>query len=551
MTSENGEPRAHGDDRDASVRPAPERAVLRPRSWLSWVWLVPVFAASVVLWLAWRALAARGPEITIAFNDAGALQPGQTSIRYKGVDVGQVERVELTPNVSRVLVHARMSRAIEPYLAAGARFWIVQPRVGAQGISGLATLVSGAYIEMYPGRGAAERHFTGLEEPPVLQPNSRGTSLTLLSPNAGQLIPGAPITYRGIDVGEIQGYELARSRTQVEIYAFVRAPYDRLVHPQTRFWNAAGIDLTAGAQGLSLRVSSWEQLLAGGVAFDTPDWALDSTPSGAGSTFQLYDSRGEALLAPRGTPLVYRLEFAGNARGVQKGTPVELEGFAVGEVTAARLTYDPTRKSLATVAQIAIDAATIDVQGVPDGPDAQHTAAVSAGLANLIERGLRAQLVSSSLLTGQKMIALEVLPGAAPSRVQHVAGLTELPTAPAANVDAILQSVQDTVERIDRATAGPKLNHALDQLDSTLTGLNQLTAQLRPETQALVASLRATSEAAQRTAQAAGAVLGASGTQGADLPHLMQQLSDAARSIRALADYLDRHPEALLRGRRD
>jgi paraquat-inducible protein B len=512
---------------------------------------VPVFAAIVVLWLAWQGLAERGPEITIAFNDAGTLQAGQTPVKYKGVDVGQVERIELTSDVSHVVVHARMSRSIEPYLSSGARFWIVQPRVGAQGISGLATLVSGAYIEMYPGRGREQRRFTGLDEPPVLQPNTPGISITLLAPTAGSFIPGAPITYRGVDVGEIQGSQLAPSEKQVEIYAFVRAPYDHLVHPQTRFWTAAGVDVSAGPQGLRLRVSSWEQLFAGAVSFDTPDWALGAAQSAPGSRFQLYDSRAEAMLYPQGTPLVYHLEFSGNARGLQNGTPVELEGTSVGEVTASRLLYDPRREALYTDATIALDASTVAVPGLPQAPTDRHAAAVREGLANLVDRGLRAQLVSSSILVGEKIVALEMVPGASPQHVQQVAGMSQFPTAPAANVDDILRSVQELVHNVDRATAGPKLSHSLDQLDSMLTRLNQLAGDLRPETRSLVASLRATSEAAQRTAQAAGAALDANGGANIDLAGLMRQLSDAARSVRALADYLDQHPEALLRGRRD
>jgi paraquat-inducible protein B len=548
VTNENDERGGHstpGED------PSYERAVLRGRSWLSWFWLVPVFAALVVLWLAWRGLAEHGPEITIAFNDAGTLEAGQTPIKYKGVDVGRVESIELTSDVSHVVVHARMSRSIERYLSTGARFWIVQPRVGAQGISGLTTLVSGAYIEMYPGRGPEERRFTGLDEPPVLQPNTPGTSLTLLAPTGGQFIPGAPVTYRGVDVGEIEGSALAPSEKQVEIYAFVRTPYDHLVHPQTRFWNSAGIDFSAGPQGLRLRVSSWEQLFAGAVSFDTPDWALGSAQSAPGSRFQLYDGRAEAMLYPQGTPLMYHLEFSGNTRGLQNGTPVELEGSSIGEVTGSQLIYDPRRKALYTEATIAVDASAVGVPGLPQAPTEQHIAALRVGVANLVDQGLRAQLVSSSILVGEKIVALEMLPGASPAHVQQVAGMAELPTAPVADVDDILRSVQETVHHIDRLTAGPKLGHALDQLDSTLTRLDQLAAQLQPETRSLIESLRATSEAAQHTAQAAGAAFGANGGANIDLPTFMRQMSDAARAIRELADYLDQHPEALLRGRRD
>jgi paraquat-inducible protein B len=526
-----------------------EEATLRAGSWLSWVWLVPVIAACVVLWLAWRSLEQRGPQITIALADAGALQPGQTPVRYKGVNVGIVESVELTADASKVLVRARMTRAIEPYLATGARFWIVQPRVGAQGISGLATLVSGSYIEMYPGRGESQRSFTGLAEPPILQPDTAGTFFTLLAPDVSSLIPGAPITYRGIDVGEIEGSSLAPSQTQVEIYAFVRAPYDHLVHPQTRFWNVAGIDVVAGPQGVQVRVSSWQQLLAGGVAFDTPARSLSGPPAPFDSRFQLYDSRSEAFRYPQGKPLLYRVEFAENARGLLKGTPVELEGTGIGEVTDSSLLYDRRRGSLYTLATVAIDPTALDIPGIPQTATAEQADAVEAALEHLVAGGLRARLVSSSLLTGSKVIALDMLTEVPPARVREVAGVAELPTAPAADIDEILQSLENTAHHIDRATAGPQLTHALTQLDSALTHLNQLSVALGPQAQSLIASLRATSAAAQRTADAAGAVLGANGSQSVDLPRLMRQLDDAARSIQELADYLDRHPEALIRGR--
>jgi paraquat-inducible protein B len=514
------------------------------------LWLAPIIAACVVLWLAWRAIAARGPEVTIAFNDAGTLQPGQTRIKYKGVNVGIVDSVELAADVSRVIVHARMSRSIEPYLATGARFWIVQPRVGAQGISGLTTLVSGAYIEMYPGRGEAQRSFTGLEEPPVLKPETPGRFFTLLAPDAGLLMPGSPVTYRGLAVGEVEGSTLASSGKQVEIYAFVRAPYDHLVHPESRFWNEGGIVVNAGAAGVRIRMSSWQQLIAGGVAFDTPGWALDGEPSRQDAVFRLYDTRTAALRYPRRQPVFYRVAFASNARGISEGTPVALEGTSIGEVTEAHLVLDPRHHTLRTVATLALDPTLLDVAGVPRAKPAERRTVITAGIDRLIARGLRARLVSSSLLTGQKLIALDVLPGAPPARVRRIAGVTEIPTAPAADIDDILTSVESTVRHLDRATSGPELGHALRSLDSTLTRLDRLTATLQPQVQSLVSGLQATSASLQRAADAASGVLGASGRQSADLPRLMRQLSDAARSVRELADFLDRHPEALLRGRR-
>jgi len=539
---------ANPPDRDSPLHP--EASLVRRRSALTWFWLAPIIAAGVVLWLAWHALAERGPEIAIAFSDAGTLQPGQTTVKYKGVNVGLVESVGLARDVSRVIVHARMSRGIEPYLATGARFWIVQPRVGAEGISGLTTLVSGAYIEMYPGHGEEQREFTGLEEPPVLKPETPGRFFTLIAPDSGTLIPGSPITYRGLAVGEIEGATLETTGRQVEIYAFVRAPFDHLVHPESRFWNEGGIVVDAGSQGVRIRMSSWQQLIAGGVAFETPESVLAENPSPQDATFTLFDTRAEALRYPRSTPIFYRVEFTGNARGVEAGTPVELAGTAIGEVIESQLVFDPKGRTLRTIAKLALDPGVVEMQGVPRSDSAARRKVLTAGVDHLIATGLRARLVSSSLLTGQKIIALDTVPGAPPARAERVAGLTQIPTAPAADIDDILASVQSTVQHLDRATAGPELAHALKSLDSTLTRLDQLTLSLQPEVGTLVRSLQATSVSMQRAADAANGVLGANGAQGVDLPRLMRQLNDAARSVRDLADYLNEHPDALLRGRR-
>src|SRR3569833_1424022 len=256
------------------------RARIRPRRWFVWVWVVPIVAAGLVIWLGWRSLADRGPMITIAFKAAEGLQAGQTKIQHRDVDVGTVQSVELTPDMSRVIVHARMTRQAVPYLNEKTRFYIVAPHVGIGGISGLSTIVSGSFIEMYPGKdGDPKRNFVALDEPPIILPDTPGRSFTLEAPDLGSLTRGSPISYNGVSVGEGEGYTLAPDGTHVTVTAFLRAPWDDLVHPETRFWNAGGVDLTAGAQGFRVRATSWQQLLSGGVAFETPLSVLTAMPS--------------------------------------------------------------------------------------------------------------------------------------------------------------------------------------------------------------------------------------------------------------------------------
>lgn len=409
-------------------REEPIEARMRPRRWIAWVWIVPIAAAGVVSWLTWRALAERGPEITISFSAAQGLQAGQATIQHLDAVLGTVTSLRLSRDMRRVIVHARMVRRATPYLTDSTIFYVVTPRLGVGGISGLSTIVSGSYIEMYPGTGGKpRRRFVGLDNPPVVPPGTPGRSFTLYTPDLSSLSQGSPVTYRGIDVGVVTGYALSADGTDVTVTAFIRSPNDRLVHPATHFWNAGGVAMTLGAQGLQLRANSVAQLLAGGVAFDTPAAAMATAPSAAGSTFQLYDNEQAAKGAPSAPPV----------------------------------------------------------------------------LADTLR-----------------------------------------------NLNEVLRNLNQVLGNVNRATAGPQLHDAVLSLDRVLTHLDRLTVETQPNLNELLKSLRTTSDTAQRTLALIQQRAGGNQPASTDLPQLMSELSQAARSVRELADYLDRHPDALLRGRK-
>jgi paraquat-inducible protein B len=529
---------------------APPNASLRPRRWFSWVWIVPTVAAAIVIGLAIRGLEDRGPLITISFTDAEGLQPGDTKVRHKDVDLGTVESVYLTPDMSRVVVEARMRRSATAHLRSATRFWIVRPRVGFGGISGLSTLVSGAYIEMYPGDGDPERDFVGVDEPPAIIPDTPGRSFTLRAGDLGSLVAGSQIAYRGVPVGEVEGFALDREHHQIQIYAFIRAPYESLVHPESRFWNSGGVDVSLGVQGVRFRASTWQQLVSGGVSFDTPDDVLIKPPSDGGSVFRLYDNQADALQDPRGPTLVYRVNFTGTAAGsVGPGTPVQLQGAGVGQVTAAHLQFDDATQSMLTSVTLQIDPSRIEIAHRRAGTPADAAAAFKTRLETLVARGLRAQVTTANFLTGIKVVSLDMVRDAPTARIKQADGYAQLPTGSSTDIADILASLKSVVHHVDEVTAGPELGHAIKELDRTLTNFDSLTGELQPQIKPLIDSLRETSEATQRTLQAMNHMLGnASG--GTDLPRLIRELTDAARSIRALTDYLDQHPEALIRGRR-
>jgi paraquat-inducible protein B len=263
---------------------------------ISMIWIIPIIAIAVAGWLAWRTISQNGPVITITFQAAEGLEAGKSHVRHKDVDMGLVQSIVLSPDLSHVIVTVQMSREAEPVLTDKATFWVVRPRLFAGSVSGLSTLVSGSYIELLPSTepGERRREFTGREEPPVLEPNTPGTSFLLEADRLGSISLGAPIFYRDLTVGTVQGWDLKDMARHVTIHAFIRAPYDKYVTDRSRFWDASGVSLKLGADGIQLQLESLRAVLLGGVAFETPDEARNDPPSAAGRGFTLYASHDAA-----------------------------------------------------------------------------------------------------------------------------------------------------------------------------------------------------------------------------------------------------------------
>jgi paraquat-inducible protein B len=531
------------------------QARTRAHRWFAWVWVVPIAAGVIVLWLGARSFVMHGPDVTISFRNAEGLTERQSVIRHRGVVVGRVEELELAPDLSHVIVHARMIRSAKQALNENTRFYIVAPHVGVEGITGLSTIVSGVYIEMEPARGTrAQDSFVGLEETPLLRPDTEGRSFVLTAPDLGSLARGSPISYHGISVGEVQGYALAPDGQSVSVTTFIRAPYDRLVHPETRFWNAGGVDVSVGAQGIRVRANSFQQLLGGGIAFETPPVVLSGSgaPSPQNARFTLFDSQNAALREPSGEQITYLASFTGNLRGLDAGTAVELQGMPVGTVRNVKLSYEPRKKSLATLVTLAIDPDRVQVLNMPAADGATPAEAAQRKIETLVANGLRAQILTANFLTGFQLVTLDMASDAPPARIERVDGTLKIPTAASSDIGETLRSLRSVLQNIDRATSGPQLGHAIQSLDSALTHLDQLTSDVRPDLAALLKSLRETSDSANATLQALHGVVGGQGggSGPSDVSQLMRELSEAARSVRSLADYLERHPESLIRGRK-
>jgi paraquat-inducible protein B len=266
----------------------PRARVRRKRSWLLHAfWIVPLVALAVAGWLVAQRLRAYGPEIAIEFRDGSGLRPGQTPVKFRGVQIGEVSRIELSQDNGHVVVHARLQRSAAPLAKDGAQFWVVRPQVGWGNITGLGTVISGPEIQLLEGKGAPQRHFKGLEHPPAAlgQP---GIAIVLKAERPVSLRPNSPVYYRGVEVGTVQAIDLSPDSRAAEIHIIVWQRFAALVRSGSAFWNASGITLSGGLlKGVELNIESLRAIIAGGIEFASPE---GSPPAKPGTAFFLHSS---------------------------------------------------------------------------------------------------------------------------------------------------------------------------------------------------------------------------------------------------------------------
>jgi len=484
------------------------------------VWLIPVVAAIVGAFVAWRTFSERGPEIEIQFETAEGLEAGTTQIKYKDVEVGIVEEIHLRDDLGGVHCKARMVKGFEPYLNEGTRFWVVRPRVAGGQVTGLGTLFSGSYIGVDPVRdGRRAREFAGLDTPPIVTADQPGKHFVLRSRRAGSVDVGTPVLFRKIRVGEVVASELDPSGEFVSIQVFVHAPHDARVNSGTRFWNASGVHVSLGAGGVDVQVESLASLLVGGIAFDT---AADSTgpPAPDGSRFTLYENEAATRREVYTQKARYVAYFDQSVRGLQEGAPVEFRGIQIGEVRDVKLEYDAETQQFVIPVVIEIEPERIENLGMVDPVTRRE------GFDRLVEQGLRAQLQSGNLLTGQLVVQLDFHPTAKPAEIVWQEPYPELPTVPAA-LEEITASVQQLVKRLEELP----LDEVMRSVNGTLESAQAALAQ------------------AEQTLASAGELVGPDSPANSELRRALLELTDAARSVGLAADQIQREPESLLFGK--
>ncbi|MBV8156470.1 MAG: MCE family protein [Dyella sp.] len=524
----------------------PEPVVRRPRVNASIVWLVPIIAALVGLSLVIHAWTQAGPTVSISFLSAEGLDPGKTPVKFKNVIIGRVTAVRLSEDRSRIIAKVALEKSAQGFATADTRYWVVRPRIGLGGVSGIDTLLSGAFIGADVGESSEPKsEFTGLENPPPVTHGAPGKTFDLHSDDLGSLDIGSPVYYRRIQVGRVSTYHLDKDGKGVTLQIFVDAPNDQFVTTSSRFWNASGIDVSLGADGLKVNTQSLATVLAGGVAFQDPPGPHDATPAQEDAAFRLFNDRATAMAPPDGEPKYIRMRFDQSLRGLAVDAPVEFLGVPFGRVVSVNLDFDEKTQTFPTIVGAVVYPARLGkahdklvALAKARGDDEQ----MSQMMGRLVEHGLRAQARTGNLLTGQLYIAMDFLPKAPKVAFDGTAKPLEIPTAPG-DLDKIQQQLADIVSKLQKVpfdSIGKNLDQSLAELNRTL---KQVNGSVLPE-------VKNTLKGAQQTLGTANSAFAPDAPLQQNLGGTLQELQRAARSLRVLTDYLGDHPDALLRGRR-
>jgi paraquat-inducible protein B len=522
----------------------PTPRVLKRRWIPSLIWLVPLTAVVIGATLVVKAWREDGPRVSISFQTAQGLEVGKTLVKYRDVTIGHVTAISLSSDHNSVLVRTDLLRSAKDLLTADARFWVVRPRIGIGWASGLETLISGSYIAVEAGDAKVRQtQFVGLENPPPSTHGLLGKSVVLHAKDVGSLALDAPVYFRRFEVGHVIDRELEADGHRARVVLFIDAPYDRLVTRATRFWNASGIDLTLGADGMKLRTQSLASVLAGGIAFEAAPTAQDVRQVPSGADFTLFDDQAAAMAPPDGEPRYVRMRFTQSLRGLSVGAPVDFVGVNIGQVFSLDLDYDAEHKSFPLIVTALIYPRRMGkaYEVLEQNGTATSEDKMARLVGQLVARGLRAQPRTGNLLTGQLYLALDFIPGAHPARFDVDARPLEIPTVPG-SVQELQQKLVSIVDKIDRIPI-PEIGR---HLDADLVGLNGAIGELRTD---VLPAGTATFQSLQTTLGTVNRALADDAPWRDNIDQTLMEARSTLRSVRSLADYIDRHPEALLLGR--
>ena len=455
-----------------------EQAEISQGRRISGIWFIPLLALVLGLYMVVHNWMTEGPEIEIAFKTATGLAQGKTKVKYRNVDMGLVEEVRLNDDFDGVIAKVKLDRQVLPLLRDDTRFWVVTARVGAGSISGLDTLLSGAYIQLAPGSGkAGARKFVALEKPPLTPNDAPGLRLQLTSDRASSVSAGDTLLYKGYKVGRVESMEFNPADRKMRYVIFVDAPYHELVNSATRFWDVSGISLSAGADGFKLETGSVDTVLLGGVSFDVPEGLQDGDPVESNTEFKLYTAYEEILKNPYRYGTHYVVAFNQSIRGLSPGAPVEFRGIVIGRVERVllkevmQLNVAKGLKGSGTDIPVLIYLEPARL-ALPDSESSIKAMqeSITAGVTN----GMRASLESGSILTGAKYVSINYFEEVGEAGLGSFMEYTTIPTLETGlgQLEQKLVAIMDKINNLPLEDTVGGANDAIATLNETLGSLN-------------------------------------------------------------------------------
>ncbi len=520
------------------------------------VWVVPILALVLGAWMIYRNFSSQGPVAYVRFETADGLSAGKTEIRCRSVRVGVVKALNLADDLNSVIVAVELNPELGGLLRKGTRFWVVRPRVSATDVSGLGTLITGAYLELDPGppNGPEANHYDGLETPPATSRDIPGLRIVLTANQAGSLTAGSALYYRGFEVGRIENRKLDMLGEQLTYDAFIREEFSDLVKENTRFWNTSGIDISGGADGFKLRTPSLQALVAGGATFGLPEGTHPGPPAKDGATFTLFSNEEAANSAAFNPTMRFVLLFEQSVRGLQVGAPVEYRGIPIGRVAGISFDYSPMADDSRIPVLIELDPSLLRREAAEkiSKPDSEY-------LKDAVQRGLRAALKTGSLLTGALYVDLDYYKHPMPAELSTVGEFSSIPTISSglAQLETKLGAILDKIEQLPLEDAMRKIATAADEAATTaaesrkalkeieLTAASLTRTLDSPEFAKLPKDLRGTLAALEKSV----ASIGPDGAIQGDLLRTLDELRAALRAVNQVSTAIDENPDSLIFGR--
>ncbi|GAB3680903.1 intermembrane transport protein PqiB [Salinisphaera aquimarina] len=518
---------------------------------MSPVWLIPLGAALIGAWLIYQNIVSKGPEITLAVATADGIEAGSTQVKVRSVEVGHVTQVHLADDYNGAIVTVRMDPDTADLLVADSRFWIVKPRVGRQGISGLGTILSGAYIQLQPGSSDTEQYeFDVRDSAPAISTDEPGISFSLTSDNDNSLAVGDPIIYQGQTVGQIESTHFNIEKKRMDYQVFVREPFSTLVSDTTQFWLRSGIDFHLGSDGVDVQLGSIQSVLAGGVTFGQPDGVENGKPAQDGAHYELYATRNAAVQDRFDDKIEYVILLDDSVRGLSPGAPVEYRGLRVGtveEVPFFRDDFDFKRYSNFKIPVLIA----IEPQRPSNSWSNWSDAQWRENMERFFKNGLRATIKSGNLLTGAMFIDMQFENGGDDYQASTLGDYAVFPSVPSSitSIQQQLSSLMDRLNAIDVRPIVNDLKHTLETSNATLDELHKATRSINrllsdSDTRALPGEVRESLSQLQQTLD--GFQQGAPAYD--QLDRSMNRLNRVLDDVAPLARTLRNDPNALIFG---